>query len=209
MPLSSEIILPFLAASFALSIAPGPDNIFVLTQSALHGYKAGLLIMLGLFTGLLVHISAVALGVATLLHSSTLAFTALKIVGTAYLSYLAWQAFHAGPISLSAEENTPVRPRTLYLRGILMSATNPKVALFFLAFLPQFTRPAHGSISLQILLLGFLFMLAAIPVFASIAWGADRIGTWLKKSPRAQIRLHRATGIVFLLLATRLLFSRQ
>ena len=89
-----------------------------------------------------------------------------------------------------------------------MNVTNPKVALFFLAFLPQFTRPSRGSMPAQILLLGLLFMLAALPVFSFAAWGADRIGVWLKKSPRAQTGLHRVAGIVFLLLACHLLFSR-
>lgn len=203
-----DLLLLFVVASAALAIAPGPDNIFVLTLAAVHGRKAGMLVMLGLCTGLLVHIAAVVLGVAALFKTSVMAFTALKIVGAVYLLYLAWQSFSAGRARLTASSEKPLGAKALYLRGIFMNVTNPKVAIFFLAFLPQFADPLRGSVPLQILLLGAAFMLTALVIFSLIAWGAGWIGGWLKRSDRAQIYINRLAGTVFVLLACRLLLIK-
>jgi threonine/homoserine/homoserine lactone efflux protein len=136
-----ETLAPFFAASVLLCLAPGPDNIFVLTQSALRGRSAGLAVMLGLCTGLVGHSTAVALGVAVVFQTSALAFSMLKFIGAGYLIYLAWQAFRAPatPIEASGSEN--LRLGKYYSRGIIMNITNPKVSIFFLAFLPQFADP--------------------------------------------------------------------
>ena len=204
-----DVQLLFVAASAALAIAPGPDNIFVLTQSAIHGRKAGIVITLGLCTGLLVHITAVALGVAALFKTSLVAFTLLKMVGAAYLLYLAWQAFRAGDTTVTTSDAHAISATALYMRGILMNVTNPKVAIFFLAFLPQFADPSRGSISMQIVWLGALFMLTAFIIFCGIAWAASHIGGWLKRSKRAQLAMNRLAGTVFVLLACRLVLSKQ
>jgi len=205
-----ETLTIYFAASLALAIAPGPDNIFVLTQSALHGRKAGLLVTLGLCTGLLAHTGAVSLGIAVIFMTSTLAFTALKLVGAAYLLYLAWQAFHAGKSDISQHQaRATLSAKALYVRGIIMNVTNPKVALFFMAFLPQFADPARGSLTVQIAMFGALFMLATLIVFGSIAWGAGLLGDWLQGSRRAQLVLNRVAGTVFAGLAIRLLAVDQ
>ncbi len=102
-------------------------------------------VTLGLCTGLIVHTTAVALGVAVIFQTSEVAFNVLKVVGAAYLVYLAWQAFKAGSSKLKAEDNVSAGPRALYVRGLVMNITNPKVAIFFLAFLPQFADPSLGS----------------------------------------------------------------
>ncbi len=197
----------FFAASVALALAPGPDNIFVLTQSALHGRLSGFIVTLGLCTGLLVHTAAVSLGVAAIFQTSALAFNALKLIGATYLLYLAWQAVRAGAAQISAQENVPLSRRKLYSRGILMNVTNPKVAIFFLAFLPQFANPANGSLALQMIMLGAVFMLAALIVFGAISWAAGFIGNWLKRSKQAQIVMNRFAGTVFVALALRLALS--
>ncbi len=204
-----DVLLLFAVASAALAVAPGPDNIFVLTQSAIHGRKAGIFVTLGLCTGLLVHIAAVAFGVAAIFKTSAIAFTALKIVGAAYLLYLAWQAFRAGDTQITAASENPVSTKSLYARGILMNVTNPKVAIFFLAFLPQFTDPSRGAISLQIISLGAVFMAMAFIIFSGIAWASSRIGGWLKRSKSAQVGINRIAGTVFVLLACRLALSKQ
>lgn len=204
-----DVLAVFAGASVALAIAPGPDNLFVLTQAALHGRKAGLLVTLGLCTGLLVHIAAVALGVAALLKTSVVAFTVLKLAGAAYLLYLAWQAFRAGSSTLAASTEPPLSPRVLYRRGIIMNVTNPKVAIFFLAFLPQFVDPAWGAIPVQIAVLGLVFMASGMLVFGAIAWAAGQLGGWLRRSARAQIVINRLAATVFVLLALRLLLSPQ
>ena len=203
-----DTLLLFFAASAALALAPGPDNLFVLTQSALHGRLAGVFITLGLCSGLLVHTAAVALGVAAVFQSSALAFNGLKAVGAAYLLYLAWQAFRAKPSGVAEEGGVDIRPSRLYRRGILMNVTNPKVAIFFLAFLPQFANPSAGSLTMQILTLGGVFMLAALIVFTAIAWAAGFIGERLKRSPRAQRTMNRLAGVVFTGLALRLVLSK-
>ncbi len=205
----TDVLLLFVTASAALAIAPGPDNIFVLTQSAVHGPRAGILVTLGLCTGLLFHIAAVAFGVAAIFRTSVVAFNALKVVGAAYLLYLAWQAFRAGRMTIGGEGGARVRGSALYARGIVMNVTNPKVAIFFLAFLPQFADPARGPLSIQIVALGATFMATAFVIFCGVAWAAGRIGGWLRRSQRAQTTINRLAGAVFVFLACRLALSRQ
>lgn len=204
MPVSAETLGVFMAASVALALAPGPDNIFVLTQSALHGRKAGLLVTLGLCTGLIFHTAAVAFGVAAVVAASVLAFTLLKLAGAGYLLYLAWQAFRPGATDLDEVSGTGVSGARLYGRGVIMNITNPKVAIFFLAFLPQFADPARGAVTLQILVFGGLFIVATLLVFGAVAWFAGFLGEWLHRSPRAQVYLNRAAGAIFVALAIRL-----
>ena len=202
-------LLLFAAASVTLALAPGPDNVFVLTQSALHGPRAGLLVTLGLATGLLVHTAAVALGVAAVFESSALAFDLLKFAGAAYLLYLAWGAFRAGAETLPDGAVPALGAARLYRRGIVMNVTNPKVAIFFLAFLPQFADPDRAPVPLQVLLFGVVFIACALLVFSSIAWGAGRLGGWLRRSPGAQVLMNRVAGAVFVALALRLASAQR
>jgi threonine/homoserine/homoserine lactone efflux protein len=207
IPLDTATV--FFAATIALAIAPGPDNLFVLTQSALYGRSAGLVVTLGLCTGVIAHTIAVALGVAAIFATSAVAFNALKILGAAYLLYLAWQAFRAGAASVENKEQEVLGKRELYFRGVIMNITNPKVAIFFLAFLPQFADPQRGSLSLQIFLLGAMFVVSALLVFSAIAWFAGYIGDWLKSSPKAQVVMNRVAGAVFAALALRLITAER
>lgn len=202
IPLDSVLI--FFAASALLALTPGPDNIFVLTLSALHGRKAGLLVTLGLCTGLVGHTLAVTLGIAALFQASALAFTVLKVIGACYLLYLAWGAFRASASQIEASPDASLNGWQLYRRGIVMNLTNPKVSIFFLAFLPQFADPARGNLTLQLILLGGIFMLAALLVFSSIAAVAGSLGGWLNRSARAQIIMNRIAGSIFVLLALKL-----
>lgn len=204
-----DVITLFFTASLALCVAPGPDNLFVLTQSSLHGRLAGFVVTLGLCTGLIGHTTAVAFGVAAIFQTSETAFTILKLIGAAYLLYLAWQAFRAGAGHLSEADRGSISLSQLYGRGVLMNITNPKVAIFFLAFLPQFTDPLRGSIAAQMLSLGGVFILATILIFGAIAWGAGFIGGWLNRSARAQIIMNRVAGTVFVGLALRLAISER
>ena len=197
-------LLLFTSASLLLALAPGPDNIFVLTQSALKGRLVGLVVTLGLCTGLIVHTSAVALGVAAVFQASALAFNLLKYAGAAYLLYLAWGAFRAGASVLSSESDQEISLARYYLRGIVMNVTNPKVSIFFLAFLPQFTRPEMGSLPLQMLVLGAIFILATLLVFGAISLLAGVLGQWLRRSARAQQLLNKTAGVVFAALALKL-----
>lgn len=207
--LSLETITTFLAASILLALAPGPDNLFVLTQSALHGRLPGLLVVFGLCTGLLVHTLAVVCGLAVLFQVSAAAFVSLKLFGAGYLIYLAWQAFRASAARLEIAGQPRQKPGRLYLRGIVMNLTNPKVSIFFLAFLPQFADPSRGSVPIQLSLLGGLFIFATIMVFGLIALLAGSLGAWLARSTRAQIWLNRLAGTVFVALALKLATARR
>jgi threonine/homoserine/homoserine lactone efflux protein len=204
-----ETVLVFLAASTALALVPGPDNVFVLTQSALHGRKAGIIVTLGLCTGLILHTTAVSLGVAAIFQTSAMAFNVLKVIGALYLLYLAWQAFRAGRSKFNTDENAVASPRALYVRGFVMNITNPKVAIFFLAFLPQFADPSRGSLAAQMFILGGIMMLVTLVVFGSVGWTAGYLGNWLRRSTRAQVMLNRIAAMVFLGLALRLATSER
>ena len=205
----ADVILLFVTASVALAFAPGPDIIFVLTQSALHGRETGLLVTLGLCTGLLVHTAAVSLGVAVIFQTSLLAFSLLKLAGVLYLLYLAAQAFRASKAALESDGSGALSWCGLYTRGVIMNITNPKVAIFFLAFLPQFADPARGSITVQMLFLGGLFIVSSLIVFAAVAWFAGYIGEWLQRSDGVQVVMNRIAGMVFVVLALRLAVSER
>ena len=205
--LSGDTALAFFAASVLLALVPGPDNVFVLLHAAAHGARAGLLVVLGLCSGLLFHTGAVALGLAALLAASSTAFTTLKALGAAYLLWLAWLSWRAAAGLPGGDAPPPLGARQTYLRGVLMNISNPKVALFFLAFLPQFVEPARGAVALQILQLGGVFMLATLLTFGAVALLAGRFGQQLQDSPRAQVRLNRLASVVFVGLALRLVLA--
>lgn len=211
--LSLHTTVAFFAASVLLALAPGPDNVFVLLHSALHGRRAGILVVLGLCSGLLFHTTAVALGLAAVLAASGVAFTALKLAGAAYLVWLAWGAWHAPATAIETGDGADTSPRMspwqTYLRGVVMNITNPKVAIFFLAFLPQFTEPQAGPVAPQIFFLGAVFGLAAFLTFSTIAWFAAGFGQFFRKSAAAQRVLNRCASLVFLALAARLALAQR
>lgn len=195
-------------ASLMLAITPGPDNLFVLTQAALRGVGSGLMVVLGLCTGLILHTSLVAFGVAAVFQSSELAFSLLKYLGAAYLIYLAWGAFRAGAAELDGERDEARGLGAMYRRGIVMNVTNPKVSIFFLAFLPQFADPERGSVAVQIFVFAAAFLLATLLVFGGVAIAAGRLGAWLRQRPGVQRGMNRMAGLVLFGLAVGLLLSR-
>lgn len=199
-------LLAFFGVAVLLSLTPGPDNVFVLMQSAVQGRRAGLFVVLGLCTGLVVHTSAVALGLATVFAASATAFNVLKLCGAAYLAYLAWQAFRA-PVGIASAAVQPLRATQMYRRGVVMNLTNPKVAIFFLAFLPQFVEPARGNVGGQIFCLGLVFILATLLTFGAIAWFAATVGQVFQRSVRAQRALNWIAGTALAALAARLALS--
>jgi threonine/homoserine/homoserine lactone efflux protein len=204
-----DTLLVFFMASVLLALTPGPDNLFVMTQAAQRGKMAGIAVTIGLCTGLLVHTTAVALGVAAIFQASAFAFSLLKYVGAVYLLYLAYQSFMAGAGSDGEQQSRNLGFGRLYGRGIIMNITNPKVSLFFLAFLPQFTDPNFGPLVPQILILGLLFILSTILIFGGISLLAGGIAAHFRKSARAQIILNRLAGTVFIALAIKLAMVRR
>ncbi len=207
LPLDTS--LAFFGISVLLGLSPGPDNVFVLMQSATHGRRAGLLVTLGLCLGLVGHTAAVALGLAAVLAASPTAFTVLKLCGAAYLLYLAWGAFRAPVEPVSTQEVPTLRPWRMVGRGLVMNLSNPKVGIFFLAFLPQFVQPDAGAVAPQVAWLGALFMLSTLLVFGGFAWFAGWVGGWLRRSARAQRGLNWMAGTVFVGLALRLALAQR
>jgi len=204
--LGYEPLVIFLLTTLFLAITPGPDNLYVLMQSAVYGYKAGIFITLGLCTGLIIHSTAVALGLATVLKTAPLAFPLLKLFGAGYLVYLAWQAYRAATVDLSHHNTEPLSRFQFYRRGIVMNLSNPKIVLFFLAFLPQFTDVNQGDLATQIVLLGGLFVIIAFIVMSTIALIAGSLSNWLMTSPKVQKIMHRLTAIVLFGLALHITF---
>ena len=207
--LDFETILLFVTASTLLALAPGPDNIFVLTQSMIKGAKPGIFVTLGLCSGLVFHTTAVALGVAAIFQTSILAFNILKFLGAGYLLYLAYMSFMSNSKSKIKADKDNLNLVKLYKRGIIMNITNPKVSIFFLAFLPQFTNPSTGSVTLQIFVLGAIFMLCALVVFSSISLVAGKLGNWFNRSKNAENILNKVAGTVFAGLAIKLALSER
>lgn len=208
-----EAALAFFSLAVLLALAPGPDNLFVLMQSATGGRRTGFAVLSGLMVGVMLHTLAVALGLAAVFAASTTAFTALKLAGAAYLLYLAWGAWRAPPmLAAGVGENAPARGNSwsrLMLRGVVMNLTNPKVVLFFLALLPQFVQPGRGSVAGQIVVFGLLFIVAATLVFGAIVLAADALRRQLAGSARAQRLLNRAAALVFAGLALRLALAER
>lgn len=211
-----DTLIAFFGVAVLLALSPGPDNLFVLVQSAQRGWRLGMCVVVGLCLGILVHTTAVALGLAAVLAASSTAFTVLKWCGAAYLAWLAWGALRAPsqvsetPVGSSAAQPLQLREALRMVgRGVVMNITNPKVLIFFLAFLPQFADPARGSVAWQIACFGAVFVLATFLVFGAIACFSGVFGGLLQRSARAQWWLNRLACVVFLGLAVRLATTQK
>jgi threonine/homoserine/homoserine lactone efflux protein len=207
-------MLEFFIAALVVGIAPGPDNLFVLTQSATHGARAGFCVILGLCTGIVIQVSLLVAGVSALVAASPKAFFVMQCLGAAYLLYLAYKSFQVRANSELKIQNSEleikngkdvISGRKLYLRGILMNISNPKVILFLLSFIPpavRLERPIHPS--LQMVIFGAEFIVATFIVFGSVALLAGAVKKFLLNSPKANRNLNWFSGVVFVLLAVAL-----
>ena len=199
----------FLAASILLTLAPGPDILYLLTKSLASGAKSGITLAAGLVSGIVFHTFLVMVGVAAIIQNSQLAMLALKIFGAAYLLFLAVKSFKAAKrgAQLSMKKSDGENNfAALYRRGVLMNVLNPKVLLFFLAFLPQFVNLSAENASLQIILLGVTFAAQAFIIFSAVAIGAGKVRKLLlQKKNLAQI-LNFVEAAVLAIIAVTLLF---
>lgn len=180
------LVLSFITATVILALMPGPDNIFVLTESITEGHKNGILISMGLSLGVLVHTTAAATGLSIIIQQSSMAFSIIKYAGALYMFYLAFSAFKDKKIDINIhkkqrKEKTKALP--LIKKGFLMNVLNPKVSLFFIAFLPQFVSNNGYQISIQMIILGLIFMVLTIIVFSLIAILSGRLTKYVN-SPR-------------------------
>ncbi|MDH6533396.1 threonine/homoserine/homoserine lactone efflux protein [Parabacteroides sp. PM5-20] len=197
----------FLSAALLVTLIPGPDILFVITQSIVQGKKAGILFALGLCTGLLFHIAAISLGVSVLLKESPTAFSVLKIAGAAYLFYLGIKAFLNRRQSSFQAEGKKRRMKKLYYKGILMNLLNPKVILFFLAFLPQFIDINAENPAIQICILGSLFILQAFILFTLVAMLASKLAGGLMQNPRTAVWVNIGAALIYIGIGVSILFA--
>lgn len=204
----AQTLFAFLVASTAIILVPGPAQALILSRTLASGREAGLLTAVGLNVATLAHAVAAGLGLSAVLAQSALAFTVVKFVGAAYLIYLGVRAIAGaeGQAQQGAVEPEPAARafRQAFITGLL----NPKVALFFLAFLPQFIRPSAGSVLLQALILGAILGVLDLIYAAFLIWIAVRATAWLA-SPRTAVWRSRFTGTVLIALGARLAFAEQ
>ena len=203
--LSIETIIAFVTASVVLSLVPGPDNLFVMSHSALKGWRIGFYITLGLCTGLIGHTILVAIGVSVIFQTSAIAFNGLKIIGACYLIYLAWLSVQNKELNLGETDKNNTN-RSYYFTGVIMNLTNPKVVLFFLVFLPQFVNTSNDNVTIQIFILGLLFIFSALCVFTSIAYLASFLENFLMKSKTVSKNLNILAALIYFALAINLFF---
>lgn len=206
--MTASTLLCFLGASVALTLAPGPDNIFVVTQGIARGRKPAIVTALGMCSGISVHTTAAAFGISAVFYSSVVAFNAVKLAGAAYLLYLAYKTLRErSAVRFAAVDERPAG--ALFKRGFIMNVLNPKVAMFFLAFLPQFVSPASGPLPLQMLLLGFIFMAQSVVIFTLIGYFAGGIGRFILARPKVARFFDLLTAGVFASLGIRLALAER
>jgi threonine/homoserine/homoserine lactone efflux protein len=198
----------FIPASLLLIVAPGPDILFVVAQGVSSGKRAGFLTALGLAFGNSVHTLAAALGVSLIFRTSVIAFTVFKIAGALYLFYLAYKAIKHRKDLMKMTEEDRKPAHHLIARGFLMNVLNPKVALFFLAFLPQFVAKDAGNPFSQIIILGIIFMILVVIVFGAIGLTAGTFGQFLTRSQKANEALNWLCAAVFIGLGIKLVLTK-
>lgn len=202
-------LLLFLGASAALTIAPGPDNLFIITQGVSRGRRAAVVTAWGMCAGNSIHTLAAAAGISALFYSSAAAFHAVKYLGAAYLVWLAVKAVRErGPVKADPAAVGPT-DAALFRRGFIMNVLNPKVALFFLAFLPQFTSREAGNVGLQMLGLGLLFMAQATVIFTIIGFFSGTVGNRLLGRPRVARGFAWLSAAIFAALGVNLALAER
>ena len=190
----------FALAAFTLSLIPGPDMIYVATRSVSQGRGAGLASLLGIYTGDLVHAFAAIVGLSALIAASASALSIVKYVGAAYLVYLGIQTLLSKEETLLVQDKAPAKLREIFYQGLVVNVLNPKVILFFLAFLPQFLDPAKGNLTLQIVFFSFLLIVATLPVNLAVGLAGGSLGTWLRAKPGVQKASKWVAGCIYIVL---------
>jgi threonine/homoserine/homoserine lactone efflux protein len=206
-----ELILSFIGASILLTLMPGPDNIFVLTESLTKGQKNGISISIGLVSGILIHTLAASTGLSIIIQKSAMAFNVIKYLGAAYLLYLAIKATKDKQPTIdlfSGNNNQNESSFKLIRKGFFMNVLNPKVSLFFIAFLPQFISSNGYAPSIQMILLGLFFMLQAIVIFGLISILSGKLSYYLNSSKFWKITKWSKVGVLSSL-ALALAFAKK
>ncbi|GHH48679.1 LysE family translocator [[Pseudomonas] boreopolis] len=198
-------LLLFAGAALLMVLTPGPNMIYLISRSICQGRKAGMISLLGVVAGFLVHMFAAAIGITALFLAIPMAYEALKWLGAAYLLYLAWQAVKPGARSPFEARQLPEDPPSrLFLMGFLTNTLNPKIAVFYLSIFPQFVSPDHGSVFAQSVVLGLTQIVVSFTVNTAIALSAGALAGWFVRNPRWLSAQRYFMGSVLAGLAVRL-----
>jgi threonine/homoserine/homoserine lactone efflux protein len=208
---ATTTLLAFSVAALVLLVIPGPSVLYIVSQSVEHGRRAGLTATLGVHTGTMVHLSAAALGLSAILVSSSLAFGVVKLLGAGYLIYLGLRALLGGGDEVTGPVRREARLSRIFRQGALVNVTNPKTALFFFAFLPQFLDRGAGPLPVQIVVLGLVFTCLGLITDSSWALMSGLAAARIKGSPSFARIQRRVSGCLFigLGLATALIGSER
>lgn len=208
--LNYELLVSFVFATAALAISPGPDNIYVMMQSLVHGKWFGLATLAGLLSGCLVHTTLVAFGVSAIIKENDTVFFIIKLFGALYLLYLAFRVYQSDATLRLDSDHVPKKNKVqLFKQGFIMNVLNPKVSIFFLAFFPGFLFSNSLSTEVQFYILGFLFMLVSAIIFGGIAILAGQISTYVKKNASIGLYLKWLQIIVFVGIAILIMTSEK
>ncbi len=194
----------FLLAAMTLTLAPGPDNLYVLTRGVTQGRKAGLVAALGFASGLLFHTMLAVLGFAAIIKAYPAAYHGLQYAGAAYLVYLGIRTWRAAAAMSLQAATPPVPLRRIYWQSVLANILNPKVTLFFIAFLPQFVNSQADYVPAQMLLLALIFIVQALAIFSAIAFFSGIVGAYFQRQAGAALYLNRIAGCAFVGLGIRI-----
>ncbi|XOV92983.1 MAG: LysE family translocator [Bacteroidota bacterium] len=199
----------FITLSWVLILTPGPDQLYVLTRGISGGKKAGLISALGINAGILVHTLFAALGLSVILQTSATAFLIIKGIGAVYLIYLGIKTW-LNKEEIKPDTNSKFTKSQLFIQGILSNVLNPKVALFFIAFLPQFVSAnSTSSAASQMIILGLLFTLFGLIFLVSLGLSAGSVQKILFRNPKTGTLIHKISGLIMVLLGVRLAFTRK
>ena len=201
--------LLFIGVSWALIIAPGPDMLYVISRGITHGHRAGILSAIGVVCGILVHTTAAALGLTLILQTSALAFLLVKYIGAAYLIYLGIKAWRDKSTFTLQSSAPAVTSSVLFWQGVLSNVLNPKIAIFFLAFLPQFVEEGSSSVAWQMIFLGATFACFGLCFLLVVGYFSGTIGRWLTRRPQYTQSLQRLAGGILLGLGVRLALTEH
>ncbi|WP_339780342.1 LysE family translocator [uncultured Marinobacter sp.] len=200
----------FLSAAVLLNLSPGPDIAFILGQTLRNGRRQGFAGMFGIWTGAALHVAMAALGLSAILATSALAFSIVKWLGAAYLIWLGiGMLLSRGDSFISDSQSGSSNTHSIFWQGVLVSALNPKVAIFFLAFLPQFVVEGSGSVGAQLFLHGSLIIVVAAFIEPPLVMAGSRLGAYLKRNRRVGLWLDRGLGALFVTLGARLAVSSK
>ncbi|WP_105167062.1 LysE family translocator [Pseudoalteromonas sp. T1lg23B] len=207
--LNPESFVSFLIASAIIAVAPGPSNAFLMAQTFTHGRAAGMKSALGFAVGGVIHTVFAVIGLSAVLKASESAYNAVLYLGAAYLAFLGFTTIKDTlKVHIDSEDKPHVSTKksgNVFVQAMMTEVLNPKVALFFIAFIPQFVDPSLSSPTLQLAIFGLLYPILAFPIDCAYIYGGDKIASYFRRHPSAPIWIDRTSGLIFIALAVNLI----